>query len=308
MNSIKSNTSIKSNAFAKIKKFFEPFRQHPILVLLGILGIALLSCLNIAIGLTELVRQNSYPIQMLAAEQIMELGPDYVDESKRYAELIDQYYTEHLEQRDYAAIMRFLCPEYSPKKALASALSDLEKAAKNGKEEEAKKVIQQAGLASHNLYKLSKRFPRSPYKWFKSENLPDWLLTDLDNAFDEFHKQVNNLENAQTQETAERECRKACRNSRRTLLLLSLAQLGYENEEKKIERFLRDVDRARYLALLFAERYKSKQKLFSDRARNMNLRANVAEAMLANDMDRASELLREVIEIAFEKEKGNAVG
>jgi hypothetical protein len=38
----------------------------------------------------------------------------------------------------------------------------------------------------------------------------------------------------------------------------------------------------------------------------MNLRIKVVEAMLDNDMDRASKLLREVIERAIEKEKADA--
>jgi len=293
--------SIASNVFEKIKKPFELFREHPILVLFLLIGIVLLSFINIAIGLAELVRHNSYPIQILAAEQIIELGPDFTDESKRYSDVIKQY-IEHLEQRDYAAILRILYPEYSPKKVLSPAMQALKDAKTK---EEARKTIRQAGLVSNQLYMRSERFPRSPIRWFESEDVPDWLLTDLEKAFDTFREQVDKLENVQTLEAAEHECRTACRYSRRTLLLLYLARLGYDNEEKKTERFLRDVERARYLALLYAERYKSKQKLFSDRARNMNLRTEVVEAMLANDMDRASEFLREVIEIALKKHKSN---
>ena len=284
---------------------FEPLIKHPLLTVSAsvIIGIAFFICVDI--GLAELVRQNSHPIQLLATEQLIELGPNYTGESRRYAAIIDQYYIRHLEKRYYAAALRVLYPTLSPQKALASTREALEKATK----EEAKESIWQAGITSNRLYKLCKRFPRSPIAWFKSEDLPDWLETALEEAFEEFHEQVNKLENAQTLDAAENECKTACRYSRETLILLSLARLGYDNKEK-IESFLSDVERATYLAQNFAKRAElekdEKKQVFEGRAKNMNLRAKVAEAILANDMDRTSELLSEVIEKALEKEKGKA--
>lgn len=285
-----------------VVKFFEPLTKHTFWTIAAsvIIGIALY--VGVDIRLAEVVRQNSFPIHILAAEQLIELGPNHAYESGQHANMINQY-IEHLERRDYAAILRILYPEYSPKKALASAFSDLEKAAN---EEEAKKAIWQAGLASNKLYMRSKRFPRSPIRWFESEVVSDRLLMVLDNAFDTFHELVDELEKVQNQEAAVEKCKDSCRESRRVLLLLALARLGYDNKEKKIERYIRDVEKSRDLVMLFEEKYKSEQKLFSDRAKNMNLRAEVAKAMLDNDMNRASKLLRNVIEIAIEKQNVNA--
>jgi hypothetical protein len=75
------------------------------------------------IGLAELVRQNSYPIHILAAEMLIEHGPDYPSESGRHAEMIKRY-TEHLEKRQLAGILLVLYPKYGPNKALVSILSE----------------------------------------------------------------------------------------------------------------------------------------------------------------------------------------
>ncbi len=221
-----------------VKRFFEPLSKYPYWTLtITAFIVAILHT-----GLAGLVKQNSYDIRMLAAEQLNELGPDYADESKLHVYMINQY-TDQLEQRHFAAILRLLYPKYSPKKAFASALLDLEgleKIAKDKKEEEAKKAIWQAGLASNQLYMLGKRFPWSPIAWFKSKDLPGWLLTDLDKALAESHELVDKLENVQTMEAAVA----ACRANRKAILLLCLSRLDYDNQER-IREFQIDVRRAR---------------------------------------------------------------
>lgn len=281
-----------------VVKFFEPLRAHPIQMIIAsvIIGIALY--VGIDIGLAEVVRQNSYDIHMLSTEMLIELGPDYASESERYAEIIKRY-TKHLEQRRLATVLRLLYPEYSPKKRLESVLLALEKVAYD--EEEARRAIWKAGLASNQLYVHSKRFPQSPFKWFESEDLPVPLLYELDNAFDTFHMQVDKLKNAQTIEDAVDGCRVTCSSSRRVILLLFLARLSYDNEEK-IERFLTDLKESRDSALFFAEKYKSEEKIFYDRARIKDCKVKILEAMLANDMDKVQDIL-DAIEIASEKEK-----
>jgi hypothetical protein len=292
-----------------ITKFFRPlgkkYRLWTILISL-IIGIAFY--ISVDIVTAEVVRQNSYPINMLAAEMLIERGPDYTKESGKYADLIEEYYTKHFEERDYAFILRTLCPSLSPQKALASTKEALEKAAE-GNDEEAKQVIYQAGKAINQLYLLSEKFPRSPVKLFESEEVPDWLLTKLNNAFDAFHKQVGEIENAQNVNEATDRCRKGCRYSRRALLLLYLAGIGYDNEEQRIERFASDLQKAIDLARYFSEKYKSEQVLFCDRFENMKIRAQVVDALLDNDIDKTRELLREVIDRAlkvFAKENANA--
>jgi hypothetical protein len=219
-----------------------------------------------------------------------------------------------MEQRRYAGILRILYPENSPKKALASALEELKKAeelagsknvSKKKKEEEAREKIWQAGLISSKLFKLGTRFPRSPIAWFKSEVVSEDILSDLDNEFDKFHELVEQFEKAQTIEDVVKGSRATCSSSRRAFLLLSLARLDYDDEEK-MTHFLVNVKRAHDLTLLYAEmgKYKSQQKDLYYRARNIGIRAKVVEAILDNNMDSACEILRRATEEAFEKETG----
>ena len=294
-------SSVKFNFRETVEKFFVPLRKYPIRTAISSVLVAIALYVGIDILIAELVRQNTYDIHMLASEMIIELGPDLAYESGQHAEMIKQY-NKHLEQRQLAGILRVLYPKYSPEKALASSLSGLEKAAK-GKEEEAKKAIWQAGLASHRLYRLGKRFPQSPYKWFESEGLPDWLLIDLDNALDDSSKMVYKLEKEKTPEVAV----ESCRANRRAILLIFLARLSYDNEEK-IKHFLSDVEKARDCTISLArkEKDKKKQEWLYEVAKSEDRRVQILEAMLANKIDRVCDLLREAIETAFEKEKADA--
>lgn len=295
-----------------IVNFFYPLsKKYRLWTISACIIIGILLYMLVDIGLAEVVRQNSYPIYTLSAELLRELGPEHVRASKDHVELIDQYYTKHLEQRYeqrrfLIALLRFLYPTYDTKKELESVLSGLEKAVKEQDDEKAKKAIRKSGLAFNQLYTLSKRFPRSPIQWFESEVVSDQLLSDVDDAFEKFHNRVDNLKNAQTLKAACDECRNACIDSRRALLLLSLTRLGY-NKEEKIERLISDLKQARELAMDFAEKYKSEKKLFKDRADNIDLRAKIVEAILDKDMNRVCKILDEGIEEVFEKEKANLI-
>ena len=285
------------NLHQTVAKFFEPLTKHPFLTFSVSVFIGATLYLGVDIGLGELFRQNSYDIHMLSTEQLTEVGPCFISESEEHAEIIKQY-TEHLEKRRLAFVIRLLYPQCSPKKALASALSDLEKA---DNEESARKAIWQAGLASNQLYMLSKRFSRSPIRWFDSEDLPNWLLTELENAFVKSHELVDKLENDQTWEVAVA----ACIANRRTILLLFLARLGY-NDEEKIREFEAVMVRVRdYNQRLAAATEDDKQKkLLIEWANSEERRINILHAMIADDMDRVNVLLTETIEKAFKEKRG----
>ena len=69
------------------------------------------------------------------------------------------------------------------------------------------------------------------------------------------------------------------------------------------------LERARDLARHFAERAKaekdkSKEQVFYDRAEIKDLKVKIVEVMLDNDMDRARDLLKEEIEKAFQEKRG----
>ena len=280
-------------------KFFQPLTKHPIWTVVASVIIGITLYVGVDIGLAELVRQNSFDIHMLAAEQLNELGPCFIGERREHAEMIKKY-TDHLEERQLAPILRLLYPHYSPKKVFASTLSDLEKA-ENG--EEAKKAIWQAGEASNQLYMLGKLFPRSPIEQFKSEDLPDWLVKDVNDGLTRSHELVDELKDSQTLEAAVA----ACRANRKTILLLFLARLGYDNEEK-IKSFLSDVERARDCTLLIAKRMvedKTNKELLYETARSEDRRIKILEVMLAKDkdMEKICPLLTEAIKRAYKKKE-----
>ena len=277
--------------------FFDPIKRHPVLMFVVTVIVSSLLYLSVNIGIAEVVRQNSYDIHILAAEQLNEIGPGFANESEQYAEIINRY-TEHMEKRRLATLLRLLCPRYSPKKALASVQRGLKKAAEDKDEQKAEQAIYQAGLASNRLYVLSKRFLRSPIVWFKSEVVSDQLLADLDEALTKSTELADKLESERTMDAAIA----ACRGNRKGILLLFLYRLGF-NDKEKIERFLIDIKRARDCTILLAERTgdETKQKFLYETASSENRRVKILEAMLDKDMEKACHLLTEAIERAFEK-------
>lgn len=276
------------------EQFKEPFKKHPIRTFVVCLIAALVLYAGVNVGLSEVVRQNSFDMYMLAAELLTESGPKFTEESQVHAEMV-RLYVNHLDQRELAGVVRLLYPEYDYKRVLASRLQALEKAENN---EQARNAIWQAGIQSNRLYSIGSRFSRSPFGWFKSEALPDWLLTALEYALAESHEMVNKLEEERTRVNA----LAACRANRRAVLRLSLARLGYDNKEK-IEQFLSDVKRAYKYTTIVANKkeYAQSKEQILKWADSEARRIKILEAMLDGDMDEVCELLREAIEKAFEE-------
>lgn len=89
--------------------------------------------------------------------------------------------------------------------------------------------------------------------------------------------------------------------------MLSLTRLGRGNKEKA-QQFLSDVNRAYKYTKIVAnkqETEQSKQQILKW-AHSEARRVEILEAMLADDMDTVSELLREAIEKAFEERNKRA--
>jgi hypothetical protein len=148
-----------------VELYFAPFKKHPIKMVIASVALGTVLFFYTNILLAEVIRQNTYDIHMLSAEQLIEVGPNYIYECDQYVKMI-HIYTEHLEQRKYASLLRALYPGYDPNETLESELSYLQEAAKGTSEGKAQHAIQKAGLASENLFHLYKRFPRSPIKLF----------------------------------------------------------------------------------------------------------------------------------------------
>lgn len=274
----------------------DPLKKHRAMMIVVTTVASSIMYLVVNIGLADLARQNSLPIHMLTVELLTEVGPCLITESSEHAQMV-RLYVDHLEKRQLAGVLRVLYPGCSPEKTLTSTLSGLEKAESD---EDAWNAIWKAGVVSNKLYKFGKRFPRSPIAWFESENLPDSLLGDLEESFARSHEIVNGFETQLTRENA----LQVCRVNRKTILLLSLARLGYNNKEK-IEQFRRDAERAHEYTMIVAAKQteeKAKKEVISW-AHSEARRARIVEKMLANDMDGACELLRKAIKIAFEEKK-----
>lgn len=284
--------------------FFKPLsKKYRFLTVSASLIIGLAFYLGIDIGLAEMVRQNSYDMHMLAAELLTDSGP-YTHARSEHAEMVKRY-TEHLEDRHLAVLLRLLFPTLSPEKALASASKGLDKAEK---EKEAKEAIWQAGMVSNRLYLLGMRFPRSPSAWFDSEVIPEQWLEDLDCALAESRKAIGKLQEEQTPNRA----LESCTANRKTILLLfPVARLGSNREEikGKIEEFRKVVVQAEKYTRIVAnkkENIENREQIL-EWADSEQRRVEISKAMLDKDMERVCELLTEAIEKAFEKEKANVV-
>lgn len=290
--------SLKPPSFRQVLKiYFRPLSTHPIRMGVAFLIVGILLYIGANIGLAEVIRQNSHRMHPLSVEILLELDPSSLGECKRHAKMIRQY-TKHLEGNRVGLILRWLYPQYSLDKQMTSSLADLE-AAKTG--EEAQKAIRKAGMTVLRLYKMGKKFPKSPRAWFNSETLPKKLLEDINDSLANATQMADNLEKVQTQETV----RVACQINRYTILLLSLGQLGY-NDNEKIQQFLSDVKRAHHYTQVLVGKTEDKTKVkeWLDKVvRSEARRIKVLEAMLAGNTDEVCEILKKAVEIAFEEEE-----
>ena len=201
-----------------VEKIFRPLIKHPF----WMIGVSFLIT-GILYGLTDvifadLVRQNTLDINALTTELLYEAGP-YANARQKQVDFMEDY-IDHIEQKNWALLLRVLYPEYSLDKALAKAKKELEAVGVNGEltEEEAQKAIRKAALASHEIYLLGRKYPRSPISGIKFEDVSNETLKDLDEKLDAFHELVGNLD-AGNLEAAVYIARKACIDSRIIYLL-----------------------------------------------------------------------------------------
>jgi len=255
----------------RLEMFFESIRAHPIQIVSSsvIIGIALY--VGVSIGLAELNRQNSYKIHMLASEMLIELGPDLAEESRRHAEMVKQY-TEHIEEGYLAAILRVLYPTYSPKKALAFALSGLEKAAKEEKDEDERKFLYEVARSEDRRVKILEAMLAN-----NMDDVCELLRVAIEGAFE---KELL-VENAP----------EACEDNRRTMLLLFLARLSYNSNSQKrfLDSFRRIVEtyvKHKEEQTIKFQEVNPQEALLMIFVGSMQRRLAVLGAMSANDMDK----------------------
>ena len=288
-----------------LKEMFSPLAKHPIWMLCLSAVITVVSYGLVNAALAGLVSQNTEDINLLSTELLFEVGPDYDGPDgagKEQMEFIATY-KNHLERKPFAAILQLLYPDYSFSKALAKVQEELNIEVKGKK---AKAGIYRAGLRSHQLYKTGKEFSRSPIltAWFK----PKGSALKLDNELDAFNGLVDKFVDTQTMEAAWPKCRQVCIDSRKNFLKLYLGRLNYNKE--KATRFLKDLERARDFAQSCSQKegYEEKWQKFSDRARNIGIRARALTLMLADDMEALCAFLNQEKEkLIAEKEREEAL-
>lgn len=283
-----------------LSEFFAPLNKkhrRKKITIAFLISIVLYVVVNI--GLAEVIHQNTFRIHMLAAELIIEHGPELNIESSGHAKMV-QLYVDHLEEGYIAKIVGLLYPTYSPDRVLSSLAPALDIAATADNEEIPKKAIWQAGLAIDKLYMISEKFPRSPIKWFNSENLSEELIVDVNDAIEISANKVGELETNPDRNTAIA----ACRANRRAILLLALYRLGYEDKEK-IESFRNTVEKAHNIITDIAQNEpdgNERDFLYSIAGSELR-RVNILNALIDNDIERACEILRKAIEKTYEERK-----
>lgn len=282
---------MKLPSYQTLKIYFQPPCDHPLraVVICGIISILLY--IGADVVLAKALQQNIPRIHHLSAAMILEFDPDAIDQIERHIEMIEQY-SGHLGRGQVGFVLRWLYPQYSLDKQIASSVADL-KAAKTN--EEAQKAIRKSGMAALRLYKKAKKLPTSPTSLFDSEKLPEELIKEINDSLDETTKMVNKLEREKNLKSAI----VACRISRRSILLLSLGQLGY-SDKGKMQQFLNDVRRVRDITQVLAD--KGENKLLNDIVISENRRVKIIKAMLAGDTHEVCEILKKAIEIAFEED------
>jgi hypothetical protein len=252
--------------------------------------IAIILYIRVDIVFAEHIRQNMPSINILALEQLNEHGPNYVEAGEQHIKFME----ELREKVEIGIILRVLYPEYSLEKALEKAEKELDIAIKAG-EEGAKRGIYQVGLLSHQYYLLAKKFPRSPIKWSKSEDLPETTLKELNHMLEKFSKDVNNID-IRTAETAVTRCRNACIDSRKIIVKLLSVYYSYRDKEK-IQRFLNDLTRARDISNICAQKkdkdFQDERELFEGRYKNMDIRSRILVPLLEGNMHRVCEIINE---------------
>ncbi len=281
-----------------LKELNRPLVKHPIMIICTCIIATLFLYIFVDIVLSEIVRHNSFNIQMLVVELLNETGPEYSERSKEYEEIL-HLYMGHLNNRAHNQLLNFLYPEHNYEKVLYSCLQALENASDN---EEAKNAIFQAGVVSNKFIdSIESRFPKSPYEWLKSEKIPNALLDTLEESMHESNKLVHKFVKNRTIHNAVT----ACNANRKTILYLGLARLGY-NHKENIDQYLCDVkmSHSHFLELSLMDENNKYKNFLLQWADSERRRINILNAMLDNDMNKVSKLLREAIEKSFKEKYG----
>lgn len=280
----------------EIKKFFDPVIRRP-WIIAWILAVSVF----LTIGLAELARRNSVEAALLAAEALSEVGPDFSEASREHGEMLRKY-VEHSEKRRFSYLMNLLYPQYSPKKQLGPIVSALQESQDD--EEEAKKVIRQAGESINEFRADVEEFCRGSLNWPKSEKLPGELRRDIERALADSREQVRRLEKDRLPQNA----MAACSANRKTMLLLFLGRMGYR-DGVKIGQFSSDLEHAYRYTMDVAMRTQDPEmkEVLNEDARGQLRRMEILQAMLGDNMDKVSKVLSEAIEGAYEKQIGSEV-
>ncbi len=268
------------------EKLFGPVTRH-----LGIFTIiAVIPFLILYVVTSGSAKERSLSACLLATEMYNEVKPGSEDAIRYQAEMLRRY-VECMEQGQLAALQGLLYPVFSPKKQLNSALITLQRAAYAG-DEEAHKAIQEAARQVDKFSQSSEGVFPGKVRGFKAEDLPDWLLYDIEKAIDLSHRCAQILEKRPTVRNA----RLACQKNRETVVLLAIARFRYDNREKLL-RFADDLKLTYRYTLDVAKKAEdpmTREILLQD-AMSQTRRLKIIEARLSNDPQKVKMVLQEAI-------------
>jgi len=311
-----------------LKKFFAPLRLRkswPLSLFVWGLTIIIVFLLYVTTGVAELARANSEEALYLSAdalllgsEPIWDNGMGFREQMEKNAEALRTYTKEQIPNRHLSPILSLLHPEYDPRKRLLPLLAELQKPPED--ETKARDVMWKVGKEINEFYKDLEKLSSTKVIWFKSERLPEDLIRDINEAFEESEKLLaklqTDLDRALSDQVLDELEKKelvedalaACQANRRTMLLLFLGRMGYGSGEK-IQQFLNLSERAVKCKKTLAEKIKDagEKKIVTICRDSEQRRVKILKAMLAHDMEEARRLLREAVDKAYaDKDRLNA--
>ena len=201
------------------------------------------------VKLTILVQRNANDTLMLLAELATETGFDHIRANTIHAEML-QKYTEHMEQRPGADLLRCLHPELSPKRQLAHVAADLRmplsQADEMRQQMEAREKSQAATVSVHRFLTRSNQSSEIRIAMFGPEFPSPEVLTLVIASLNESHEQVEKYANNE-QRTVD-DAIAVCISNRKVIVYLYLVRFGYQRfiPKENLQTLRTDIDRSVY--------------------------------------------------------------
>ncbi len=272
-----------------MRKFFQTLCKHKLCMSIGIMIIIIMFLSYVSISVGNLVSHNACDVSMLGSEMLCESGPDFKSASEDNIKMVETY-TNRMEDKYLAGILRVFCKEYSPMKGFEKALKTLKKA-KDSSQEECAKAIWLAGEQVEQYRMKAETFPNLvQLVLHKYQKVSDELVKDIKIALDESKKSLERFKKNPTLENAVY----SCEDDRWTMLLLFLARAGYNSGHSKLfddfQKIVKAAKESKENIVVRLPKDDPRKEFLTIISDSEQRRLKILEAMQANDMYTALEL------------------